>query len=527
MIDKKKMYYLSILNAFGASILIALALFTKFLIDAATNKNLEGVILFGCLLVVCIALQEGIKIASGVIKNKYNIEITLGLKRKIYANLLNKTIFEISSQHSGEYTNNFLHDIENVATGVTSAIPFLWGDISRFVCALISLAIIDWRLLLILIAFGLLMIIGARIYTKFAKKWHKASLEIGGKVNAYVQESIENAKIIKAMEAEKRSLKMMDQLLDKNKLIKRKLLMVGLVGSVGVSSALNIIYAFGIVYGASLIYLGVLTYGSFAAILQLISHIENPLANFSTVFNGIAVYRVSYVRLENIFKLENEEKSAVQLTDFDALVFDSVDFAYDNHVKVLENFSMKIKKGEIVLIKGESGIGKTTIFNLILGFNRQQKGEIYLEKDGKKYPLSAGNRNLFSYVPQENILFSGTIRENIMILSGEEDDSKIVEALKKTRIYDDLMKLEKGIDTELKERGQGLSLGQIQRILIAISLLNGKQVMLLDEFTSALDNTNERQIVQDLINLDKTLIIVSHRRLDIDNVRTIELERNK
>ena len=169
---------------------------------------------------------------------------------------------------------------------------------------------------------------------------------------------------------------------------------------------------------------------------------------------------------------------------------------------IVNNLNFEINKGDIIQIKGESGIGKTSLFMLLLGFLKAKSGIVTI--DGKEL----GFNDLFSYVSQENILFSGSIKENFKLLAS---DDNIEEALKFANIYDEIVNLPEGLNTILNERGSGLSIGQLQRIMIAISYAKNRPIFLLDEFTSALDQENANIIINNLINSNKTIIYISHK----------------
>ncbi|MDE6407933.1 MAG: ABC transporter ATP-binding protein/permease [Anaeroplasmataceae bacterium] len=233
------------------------------------------------------------------------------------------------------------------------------------------------------------------------------------------------------------------------------------------------------------------------------------------MWNQYNLAQASRKRIQDVYMLSKEENNNL-INDFDSIVFEHVSFAYHDQ-PVIKDFSFKIKKEEIILFQGPSGIGKTTVFMLLMGFLKPDAGRIYMKYQNEEFPVS---RNLFSYVPQENILFSGTIAENIYILTGKSREEAI-EALKLTNIYDEILELPEGLDTVLKERGSGLSLGQIQRIWIAIALLSDRPVLLLDEFSSALDSQNEEIIMQRLTELHKTIIFISHRNKEMENQRVI------
>ena len=162
------------------------------------------------------------------------------------------------------------------------------------------------------------------------------------------------------------------------------------------------------------------------------------------------------------------------------------------------------------------------MFNLILGFISPQEGSIDIYSNNHVYP-SKQCRELFSYVSQENILFSGTIEDNIKLFVPNYNEKELINALKLACIYDEIMEKPLKMKTIINERGNGLSLGQIQRVLLAISILQNKPILLLDEFTSALDKELEKRIVINVSKLNKTKIIITHRDISLSEARTIVL----
>ena len=206
------------------------------------------------------------------------------------------------------------------------------------------------------------------------------------------------------------------------------------------------------------------------------------------------------------------------INDFSSIVLENVSFSYDNKL-IYDNFNLTINKNDIIYIKGPSGCGKTTLLNIILGFLKYE-GKAYVTLNDNVFPLGSGTRHLFSYVPQENILFSGTIRDNFKILDDTLNDEEIISALVSTHVYDEL---HAGLDYKIYEHGKGLSVGQIQRILIAMALVKKRPILIMDEFSSALDKKNEEEIVALLEGLKKTIIFVSHKDIKI-KARVCNLE---
>ena len=407
------------------------------------------------------------------------------MKNTIYQKLIKKDIEETRKIHSGEITNIYLSDIQNIRAGLCETIPnfFLYG--SRFILSFIALIYFDYRLLIILLILGIFALISAKIYSKIIKKYQKKSLESDGKVNAFMQESFENIKIVKALSAEKNLCTSLNTKLDENKNIKSKRNSISLIGNGGVYVLMEITVAFTMIYGGISIYNGLLTYGSLVGLLQIVSYFETPLSMFSSLMTRFNAYKVSEERINNLYNLT-------------------------------------INKNDTILLKGHSGCGKSTMFNLILGFISPQNGSIDIYSNNNIYP-SKQCRELFSYVSQENILFSGTIEDNIKLFVPNYNEEDLINALKLACIYDEIMEKPLKMKTIINERGNGLSLGQIQRVLLAISILQNKPILSLDEFTSALDKELEKRIVINVSKLNKTKIIITHRDISLIEARTIML----
>lgn len=230
-----------------------------------------------------------------------------------------------------------------------------------------------------------------------------------------------------------------------------------------------ILYALIMCYSAYLIYQNKISYGTLTALVSLVSYFETPFSQIGGYASKFALYRSSALRLDSILKLRREEP-ALMINDFSSIVLENVSFSYDNKL-IYDNFNLTINKNDIIYIKGPSGCGKTTLLNIILGFLKYE-GKAYVTLNDNVFPLGSGTRHLFSYVPQENILFSGTIRDNFKILDDTLNDEEIISALVSTHVYDEL---HAGLDYKIYEHGKGLSVGQIQRILIAMALVKKDQ----------------------------------------------------
>ena len=212
---------------------------------------------------------------------------------------------------------------------------------------------------------------------------------------------------------------------------------------------------------------------------------------------------------ENLF-IEKSYKTGVDI------YCKNVTFHYsdERNINIIENSTFTIKRGETIAIIGDSGIGKTTFFRLILGLLNCVEGSISLENiDGDRIKVSASTRKLFSYVPQGNTIIGGTIAENLRLIKQNATDEEIIDVLKMSCAYDFVSKLPDGINSYIGENGKGFSEGQIQRISIARALIKDAPVLLFDEATSALDEKTELKLLENIkTNLkSKTIIFVTHR----------------
>ena len=299
-------------------------------------------------------------------------------------------------------------------------------------------------------------------------------------------------------------------------------------------------YYAALAWGALQISVGAMTFGTLTAFLQIIQQIKAPFRNVSGLIPQYYSMQASAERLMELEEMTDEqaESKISDVTqfyrDFKGIVVDHVTFSYTEGEKILENVSLRVKKGELLAIIGESGIGKSTLVKLLLHLMPCIEGKLYLETVSGKIEIDAGTRNIFSYVPQGNMIMSGTIRENITFCNPKVTDAEIQRAAEVACIWEYIETLPEGLDTVLKERGEGLSMGQIQRIAIARAILDGAPILLLDECTASLDKETEWNVLQNLKKMNtKTIICISHtaagirccdRAVKIENKKFIEVK---
>lgn len=525
-INKKYSLILSIVDFLYSCFLLSIPILSSKLVDTAidvsnTGNNYKELIFYIIIVGIAIIADIFLYLLEGILYFKFSIKREKEIKEKLFKQIFKNDYNDIIKYHTANIEQLFTTDINNVIREELETIPDFVRQLTRLILAVAIVITIDLWFLLLILGCGILGFIFAKIYSKLIRPIHHEVLENTSKTNGYILESISQIKLIKVYDSSSYSNQYFNELNENELHSKRKRNRIIFMANGGLFAFSNLVYLFALGYGAYGIGVNILTYGSMIALIQLLNNIQTPLISFSSLWNQYNLAKTSKKRIEDIYNLE-EENINNSINDFDSIVFDNVTFSYFDE-PVIKNMSFEIKKTETILLQGPSGIGKTTIFMLLMGFLKPKSGSIYIKYNNKKYLV---NRNLFSYVPQENILFSGTILDNIYILTGK-GEKEAIEALRLANIYDELKELPQGLNTVLKERGSGLSLGQIQRIWISIAILSDRPILLLDEFSSALDAENERIIMERLANLNKTIIFISHRSRNMKNQRIISLEEEK
>ena len=263
-----------------------------------------------------------------------------------------------------------------------------------------------------------------------------------------------------------------------------------------------------------------ITYGTMTLFLQQKSKLSSAFSSVVSIIPSFLNSSVSAHRIREIVQLPREvhipESSKMDefIKDGFTVKMENTNFAYKEGTQVITNSDFIARPGEIVALVGPSGEGKTTMIRLILGLVRPQSGDVTLcSASGESVPMNTETRHLFAYVPQGNTILTGTIAENMRMVKEDATDEEIIEALKVACAWDFVEKLPNTINSNVGERGRGLSEGQAQRIAIARAILRDAPILLLDEATSALDVTTERTVLRNIVQQhpNKTCIVTTHR----------------
>ncbi len=481
-------------------------------------------VLFTVLLVCCqLALHAVIRWLSEL--SKSTLENTF--KQRLTDTLLRKEYASVSSVHSGEWLNRLTNDTVVAANGYVEILPGLAGMAVRLVSALIVLIALDRIFALVLLPGGLLLALLTYAFRKALKRLHRQMQESDGRLRIFLQERIGSLMIVKAFGAENRTaLEAAEKMRAHQGARMRKNRFSNLCGA-GFGAAMHGMYLFGIIYCAYGILTGTQSYGTLIAVMQLVGQIQTPFASISGFLPRWYAMTASAERLMEAEQFAEETAtlqplSAPEISEcyhrrFESLCFRDARFSYpgEETLSVPEGFDLEIRKGETVAFTGHSGCGKSTALKLMMALYPLDSGQRVIRFiDGAERTLTAAFRRLFAYVPQGSALMNGTIREVVSFADPAQsgDEERLRRALRIACAEEFAYALENGPDSELGERGSGLSEGQMQRLAIARAIFADSPILLLDEATSALDEDTEKRLLENLRRLtDKTVVIVTHR----------------
>lgn len=508
----------SVISALSALSFVALALITKMVMDIATGDTTGSLLKSGILLFTVIAIQILLSAAQSILNAYSNGKQTIAFRNYLFGVLCRKKYADISAYHSGDILNRFTSDIDTVVTSSVNIIPNIVSIATKIVAGIGTMLFMNPYIAAAVLLCGVTFPAIGRAINKRYKYMHKECQRTEGRTRAFLQECFENIVVIKTFISEAPFIKKLDSYMDDNFRLKIKRTSISVIANISLYALFTAGYYAVLLWGAGGLSGGTLTYGTLMAFLQLISQLRAPLQNVSGI---LPQYYSALASAERLMELEGAadepfpaaaERLEKIKEDFLTLEIKNLFFGYAGE-SVLRDFSFCAKRGNITAITGESGSGKSTLFKLILGLYEPQSGSITINGE---IPLDASLRGLFAYVPQGNMVLSGTVRENITMNNRAVTDEQIERAARAAEIYDYITSLPDGFETHLAERGAGLSEGQIQRISIARALLTNAPILLLDEATSALDEETETRVLANIKSMtDKTVLFITHRNTSL------------
>ena len=449
-----------------------------------------------------------------------SIRQTNALRLRIFSSLFRRQLFTEKELHSGDVTSRLSKDIEQVSTISTDTLPQMMITAIQLCGAFLLMRWFDARLAWALLLLTPLAIVFGKL---IARRLRQMTLDIRqdeSRIQMQVQEGMEYNAVLRSLGSEQWVTDRLDSMQQRlrGNVMRRARFTVVMRLVLGCAFGLGYLLAF--VWGGIGLRNGTITFGVMTSFLQLVGMIQNPILQLLNMIPAVIHTTASIDRLEEIEGsspesgearrgLKQGDNAPVQTTlpvgtppnlGGEEITFTDVSFRYaSGDREILSHFTHDFKAGTKTAIMGETGIGKTTLFRMILGFIEPTEGRVKVGGD-------------LCFVPQGNTLMSGTIRYNLQLAKPEATDDELHEMLH-TACADFVFDLPEGLDTELGERGSGLSEGQAQRIAIARGLLRPGSIMLLDEISSSLDEPTERELYRRLFAAfpEKTMLFITHR----------------
>lgn len=497
------------------------------LFASLVSKNLINEVIGGKISSAAVALYVFLGV-SGIAVSAFNrrisAKISLRVNNEIRADVFSKFISttweEVSAFHSGDLLNRINGDVSTVADSVIGWIPSVTVKLAQFIGALAIIFYYDAAMaLLSLISIPAAALISSLLLRKMRSYGAKIR-EAGSELMSFFEESLQNIQTVKAFGL---SQSLDSRLAQLQKIYCDTSLEYNAL-SVKVTSGMSVL-------GLAVSYLcmgwciyrlftGAIDIGTMVLFIQLSGYLSSSISSLIGSVPTVITATVSAGRIIAVLNLPREasgENGAAEEIAASGKVpeieFDNVGFGYKNGGEVFSGVNLKIAPGEFAAFVGPSGGGKTTLLRVLLGLVKPAFGKATLSAGGVTAEISPATRKIFTYVPQEKAVFSGTVAEMLRLFSPDATDEEIFAALKAACAYDFVAALPQGINTPLGERGAGFSEGQNQRLSIARAVLRKAPVLLLDEATSALDLETERTVLENITALcrGKTLIVMTHR----------------
>lgn len=458
---------------------------------------------------------------------KVSNEVLLTIREELYTHIQTLSFQFFDSRPTGKILARIIGDVNSLKEVLSNSVTTLIPDFITILSVVGIMFVKNWKLAAAALSSLPLMILGvAFVQSKSHIRW-QIHRKKGSNMNAFVHEDISGMYVVQSFGAEQETKQIFEELLQEHK--------DSFVDAVRYADAFGPIvdFCWGLgtmvlyFFGVNMILDGMLQVGTLIAFGTYISMFWRPVMNLSNFYNQLVTNIAGAERIFEILDTKpdlTDGETACEMPEITGAVsFRHVTFSYEKEKEVLKDVSFEIEPGQTVALIGPTGAGKTTIVNLICRFYDIQHGQVCIDGRDVKSVTIESLRSQMGIMTQDVFLFSGTIRENIRYGRLEASEEEIIRAAKAVHAHEFIMKMEKGYDTELKERGAGLSAGQRQLLAFARMMLSEPKILILDEATSSIDTHTELLVQKGIEALLKgrTSFVIAHRLSTIQNADRI------
>lgn len=494
---------------------------SKHLIDIVTGYESSSIIFMTLLMISMAIFTILFQNLCNRISTRISIRIQNDIQADIFDQIMETDWYSLSKYHSGDILNRFGNDVAIVADSAIGWFPNLITYTFNFAATFAVICYYDITMAFIALASAPIMLFSSRFLMKKMRDHNQKVKQHASKLMGFEAEAFQNIDSVKSLgmthlfgqKLRSHQSAYKEAALEYNRFSIQTNIFMSILGQF-------VHYAcFG--WGVYRLWSGAINFGTLTLFLTQAGKLSGAFNSLVSIIPSTISATTSAGRIIEIIRLPREknlETSSAYMKKMAAEGFTiqlkNVTFSYVEDKQVLCSSTLAAHPNEIVALVGPSGEGKTTLIRIFLGLiSPQQGGACILCKDGTEIELNAATRQYFSYVPQGNTIFSGTIADNLRMVKEDATDEQIIEALTIACAYDFIKDLPDGIYSKMKERGGGFSEGQAQRISIARAILRDAPILLLDEATSALDVATERKVLKNIMKQrpNKTCIVTTHR----------------